>query len=415
MKRVVVTGIGAVTPLAASFRASWKMIKAGMSGIGPLTRVEPDNLFRKAVWRAAGEITDFRIDAVFSKKEGNHIDPFVSYAVSAALESFEDAGLMSENKRVAVPCGIILGSSRGGISTLEREFAKISSYRQDGKTAHRVSPFLMPTTTISAAGAYVGAKLGITGYMLGISNACASGAAAIGEAFLMITKGCASVLIAGGTEAPICRLCIEGYGSTGALSDSAPDEASRPFDVKRNGFVLAEGACMLVIEELEHAINRNAIIHAEIIGYGNICDASHLTLPSVKGESLAISKALADAAISPEDVDYINTHGTSTPAGDRTEAAAIRKVFGDRPVPVNAIKSMTGHMLAASGAFEAACTAMSLKEGFIPPTINTRNIDPDCVINLITEAADIPIRTAVTSSFGFGGVNSVLTLRRFSE
>jgi len=413
MKRVVITGIGAITPLATSFAHSWEKIAAGISGIGPLTRVNPDVLVRKRSCMAAGEISGLPPGLLFSKKESNHIDPFVEYAVFAAREAVENAGLLSYDYRISVPCGILLGSSRGGITTLEREFAKILTAQTDGKKERRLSPFLMPSTTISAAGAYVAAKLGVIGYVLGISGACASGAHAIGEAFRMIRYGGPSVLIAGGTEAPICRLCMEGYGSAGVLSGSAPDEASRPFDVKRNGFVLSEGSCLMVLEDMEHAISRNAPIMAEIIGYGNVCDAASLTLPSVEGESLAISNALEDARICVDEVDYINTHGTSTRAGDKAEAGAIRKIFRDRPVPVNAIKSMTGHMLAASGAFETACTAMSLQEGLIPPTINTCDVDPECPVNLVKEAFEIPIRTAITNSFGFGGVNAALVLRRF--
>jgi 3-oxoacyl-[acyl-carrier-protein] synthase II len=414
MKRVVITGTGAVTPLASTFRASWPLIKTGHSGIGPLTRVGPQRHENKALCRAAGEISGMKIDHIFSKKELNYIDPFISCAALAACEAAGNAGLLSEDNKISAPCGIMLGSSRGGITTLEKGFAKIFSVQAVEKKAYRLSPFLMPTTTISAAAAYIGCKLGVTGYTLGISNACASGANAIGEAFHMVRNGSMTLMLAGGSDAPICRLCIEGYGSAGILSDSGHWEASRPFDIRRNGFVLAEGASVMVIEEMGHAVKRNAAILGEIIGYGNICDASHLTLPSIKGEILAISGALEDAGILPGDVDYINTHGASTPAGDKAEAAAIKKIFGDRPVPANAIKSMTGHMLAASGAFEAACTIMSLQEGVIPPTINTRDIDPDCAINLITGMTEIPVNIAVSNSFGFGGLNAALALKRFT-
>jgi 3-oxoacyl-[acyl-carrier-protein] synthase II len=415
MKRVVITGIGAVTPLAASFAESWNMAKAGKSGVGPLTRILFDDTAHRTKSLSAGEISGLNALDVLSAKEINHTDLFALYAVFAAIESVENAGLLTEKKKISLPCGIVLGSSRGGISSLEKEFPKTISVLQGRQAPRRVSPFLMPETTISAACAHIGAKLGVRGYMLGVSNACASGANATGEAFRMIRDGSTAVMIAGGTEAPICRLSIEGYSSAGVLSHSQSEDASCPFDTGRDGFVLAEGACMMVLEEMEHAKRRNATIYAEVSGYGNICDASHLTQPSVKGESLAISKALEDARVSAGEVDYINAHGTSTRIGDRTEAAAIKKIFGDRPVPVNAIKSMTGHMLAASGAFEAACTAMTLKEGFVPPTINTRNIDPDCEINLITEGAELPVDLAITNSFGFGGVNTVLVLRRFSQ
>ncbi len=416
MNRVVITGIGSVTPLSINFRRSWPLVKAGGTGIGPLTRINQNSLSKTMKWLAAGEIKGLETAEHFSKKELNYIDPCNVYAVLAGLESAENAGLLSRDKKVTDQCGIILGSSRGGIMSIEREFMKLSHSHSENETQNvrgRVSPFLMPASTICAAATSTGAKLGITGYALGISNACASGANAIGEAFRMIRNGTATLMLAGGAEAPLCRICIEGYGAMGALSESVPDNASRPFDIGRDGFVLSEGACVITLEAMESALSRNAYILAEIIGYSNICDAAHLTMPSLKGEVLAMRESIRDAGISPGDVDYVNTHGTSTIAGDKTEAAAINKVFSNRRIPCSSIKSMTGHMLAASGAFEVACTAMSLNEGIITPTINTHNIDPECGINLITDASEFPMDIAITNSFGFGGVNAVLTLKRF--
>jgi 3-oxoacyl-[acyl-carrier-protein] synthase II len=278
----------------------------------------------------------------------------------------------------------------------------------------RLSPHLMSATTISAAASYVAMKLGIRGHCLGISNACSSGSNAIGEAFRLIQNGTASIVFAGGAEAPLCRLCIEGYGAAGVLSKSKPEDASRPFDKERDGFVLAEGASVLVLEEMQSALKRNAPILVEIIGYSNVCDALHLTKPSTEGEVRAIRAALADAGISPAEVGYVNAHGTSTVIGDIVEAKAVRLVFGKKDVPVSSIKSMTGHMLGASGSFEAACTTMSIKEGIIPPTINTSDIDPECDINLVTTATRASIEIAITNSFGFGGVNAVLVLKKVS-
>jgi 3-oxoacyl-[acyl-carrier-protein] synthase II len=416
MKRVVITGIGAVTPLARTFRESWLCIKSGESGITELNLTSRYSRNRKIKWRAAGRILYPIITPFFSEKEQNYLDPFISYAVIAAMEAATAAGLLTANSRPPAVGGIIIGSSRGGISTVERELVKICSPAQEESrqiNKRRVSPFLMPTSTISAAAAYTGSKLGITGYTLGISNACASGSNAIGEAFRMIRNGSAALMLAGGTDAPICGLCIEGYGEAKALSTSDPEFASRPFDMKRDGFVLAEGACVLVLEDMDTAIARGALVYGEIIGYGNACSPAHLTMPSVRGETLAISKSIRDAGIAPENVDLINAHATSTRAGDMTEAESLNEIFGNRSVPVSALKSMTGHMLAASGAFEAACAVMSIKEGVVAPTINTRDIDPKCKINLITEATHRPVDVAVSNSFGFGGVNSVLTFRRF--
>jgi 3-oxoacyl-[acyl-carrier-protein] synthase II len=408
MKRVVITGIGAVTPLSATFRDSWILLKNGASGIHALSLTN-GNLDRiNSKWKAAGQLHGLDTSAIFSKKELNFIDPFISHAVIAAREAAESANILAGSKCSPNPGAIIIGSSRGGITALEKAFFNLSD-------RSRLSAYLMPTSTISAASAYIAAKLKITANTLGISNACASGANAIGEAFKMIQSGSQDLILAGGSEAPICSLCIEGYGSAKALSESSYDIASRPFDIERDGFVLSEGACVLVLEEMESAIGRNAKIIAEVAGYGNICDASHMTLPSVSGEVMAIKAALSDAGISPDDVDFINAHGTSTVAGDSAEAAAIKKVFGPRSLPVTSVKSMTGHMLGASGAFEAACTAMSLKESFITPTINTLNIDPACDINVITRAMSCNMELAISNSFGFGGVNTVLAFRRCKE
>jgi 3-oxoacyl-[acyl-carrier-protein] synthase II len=403
MKRVVITGIGALTPLGATFEKSWMSVKQGLSGIGKITRFSDEGL----KWKAAGEVPD-RKTACLSAKELNFVDPFAVYAIAATREAIESALLLPDHISQA---GIIIGSSRGGITTIEKEFLKMSSKTNMYK---RFSPHLMPASTISSAASYVAMKFGIQGHCLGISNACASGTNAIGEAFRMIKTGQAHIMLAGGSEAPLCRFCIEGYGATGALSKSVSQEASRPFDVRRDGFVPAEGACIIVLEELDSALSRNAAILGEIAGYGNVCDAYHPTKPSIQGEMLAIEKALNEADVSSSDVDYINAHGTSTILGDKVEARAIRNIFGKSPVRVSSVKSMTGHMLAASGAFEVACTAMSLKEGFIPATINTLNIDPACPINLVTLPQKGLIKIAITNSFGFGGVNSVLAMKSFN-
>jgi len=421
MKKVVITGIGAVTPLADNFHDSWKLVKAGTSGIDGITKFDCSNL----KWRVAGEIKKFNPEQYLTKKEILHLDPFIHYSTSAALMAIEDSSLLTNHSSL-VSGGAIIGSSRGGITTIEKaikgtvpdlrtERSGVPLYRagvESGlspSSAQRLSSYLMPSTTISMAASHIAQKIGIKGPCLGISNACASGTNAIGEAFRMIRYGQAGLILAGGTDAPLCGFCIQGYGSSGALSRNF----SRPFDRERDGFVLAEGACVLVLEEYSAALKRNARIYGEIIGYSNTTDAFHITKPDMEGEARAMLTALEDAGIEPAMVDYINAHGTSTLIGDKTEAAAIKKVFKDRcDVPVSSIKSMTGHMLAASGAFETACTVMSIQEGVIPPTINISGKDPECDINVITEKTEITMDIAISNSFGFGGVNAVLVLKK---
>jgi len=417
MIRVVITGIGAVTPLGNSFPDSWNAIKAGISGIQPVTKVSAVHL----KWKAAGELKNFRADAYLGSREQRRLDPFVHYAVAAATMSAEDAGLIQPQIQYPhddyiTSGGVIIGSSRGGISTLEKAFMNMKNSGLNTQ-GYRLSSYLMPATTISMAASSIAQKLGTNGYCLALSNACASGSNAIGEAYRLLKAGFKGPLIAGGTDAPICRLCIEGYGRSGALSKAEPRYASRPFDRHRDGFVLSEGACTLVLENLGSALKRGAKVYGEVIGYGNTVDAFHQTKPDIRGEIHALRSALDEAGMATDGIDYISAHGTSTPIGDHVEAEAILAAFGEKAphIPVSAIKSMTGHMLAASGAFEAACTAMSLREGVVPPTINTREKDSRCGINLITERSSVTIKTALSSSFGFGGVNAVLVLRKLES
>lgn len=393
MRRVVVTGIGALTPLGNSFSESWEALKAGLSGIGEITRFDADHL----PWKLAGELKGFDPGMFLSSKETGRIDPFVQYAVAAAMMAAEDGGIL--NRKMGIDTGVIIGSSRGGISMLEKEMRR-----------HRPSAYLMPATTTSMAASYVAQKLRIRGYCLGISNACASGASAIGEAFHLIRTGIIKSALAGGTEAPLCSISIMGYGIAGALS-SKLSGTPRPFDRERDGFVLSEGACILLLEDLNEAEKRGAKIYGEIIGYGNAVDAFHMTRPSPDGESEAIRAALAMAGLNAKDVGMINAHGTGTVIGDLVESRAVESVFGDLRLPAMAVKSMTGHMLAASGAFEAASTLMSLREGIIPPTINISHIDDECRMQLSKELKKADINIAISNSFGFGGVNAVLVLK----
>ncbi|MEW6108864.1 MAG: beta-ketoacyl synthase N-terminal-like domain-containing protein [Nitrospirota bacterium] len=477
MKRIVITGIGAVSPLGNTFEGSSEAIMAGMTGIRRITKFETSSL----PWKVAGELRAFNATKYLSSKEMNRLDPFVQYALAASVMAVEDSGLLQEsevilsgpkrseqlcakpkrhrnrvvptstgtrfgthfegpasgsrrsglknlkepylpNKDYLTSGGVIIGSSRGGISTIENAFFRIQKSEVKNPEPRfkasnlRLSPYIMPSTTISMASSYVAQKLGIKGYCLGISNACASGTNAVGEAFRLLKSGHKGPLLAGGAEAPVCALCIEGYGVSGALSKTPHSRASRPFDRTRDGFVLSEGSCVLMLEDYDIAVKRGAKIYSEIIGYVNTTDAFHQTKPDSKGEALAMESAIAEAGITPQDIDYINTHGTSTLLGDMTEADAIRKVFGKRAseIPATAIKSMTGHMLAASGAFETACTVISLKKGIIPPTINLREQDTRCSLNIVTKKTAADISIAISNSFGFGGVNAVLVLKRFS-
>ncbi|MGB9715948.1 MAG: beta-ketoacyl-[acyl-carrier-protein] synthase family protein [Thermodesulfovibrionales bacterium] len=434
MVRVVVTGIGSVTPIGNSFLESWKIAKSGISGISQITRFDTSGI----KWKVAGEIKGFDAEAYLTRKEINRLDPFVHYAVGAAIMAVEDAGLIkrssvnirqslvkTDGKRLMTSersdsslldsAGIIIGSSRGGITTIEKELQKIYESRITHHASY-VSAYLMASTTISMAASYVAQKLGIHGYCLGISNACASGTNAIGEAYRLIKSGYKGPVLCGGAEAPVCRICVEGYGISGALSKVKDSTASRPFDITRDGFVLSEGACILILENYETALKRGARIYGEIIGYGNTTDAFHQTRPSPYGEAEAMRKAIEEAGLKPEDIDYINAHATSTPLGDKTEIEAIKMVFGEKAkeIPISSVKSMTGHMLAASGAFEVAITLMSIKEGIIPPIINLKETDPECDIDLVKKARKAKIDFAISNSFGFGGVNAVLVLKNHS-
>jgi 3-oxoacyl-[acyl-carrier-protein] synthase II len=415
MKRVVVTGIGAVSPLGNSFYESWNAAKAGLSGIGPVTRFDTSEI----KWKVAGEIKGFDTNRYLSKKEINRLDPFVHYAVAAAVMATEDAGLISSNLLLVTlhsllnSGGVIIGSSRGGISTLERSI--VNSHLNPHPS--RVSAYLMSSTTISMASSCVAQKIGIYGYCLGISNACASGTNAIGEAYRLVRSGYKGPVLCGGAEAPLCRICVEGYGVSGALSKVKDSSASRPFDRTRDGFVLSEGACILVLENYESAMKRGARIYGEIIGYGNTTDAFHQTIPTPHGEAKAMKLAIEDAGLNPEDLNYINAHATSTPLGDKTETEAIKMVFGEKAgkIPVSSLKSMTGHMLAGSGALEAAFTLLSMKEGVITPTINLKAHDPECDLDHVKQTREAEIDVALSNSFGFGGVNAVLVFRRMVD
>lgn len=405
MNRVVITGIGSVTPLGNTFGEAWHGLVFGRSGIGPITKFPSDGLR----WRSAGEVKGF--ESGLSHRERRQLDPFAQYALAAAAMAVEQAGLADAAESYRSAGGVIIGSSRGGISSLEGALQAPAG----GKHKRRISPYLMPATTIGMASSAIAQRLGMMGHCMGISNACASGTNAIGEAYRLLKAGYPGCVIVGGADAPLCALGMEGYGATGALSRKTGPQASRPFDRARDGFVLAEGACVMVLESHDEALRRGAPIFGEIVGYGTSSDAFHQTQPDSRGEVRAISAALAEAGIRAEDVSLVNAHATSTVLGDTVEYRSLEGVFGkkSREVPVCAPKASTGHMLGASGAFETAVTAMALREGVVPPTLNLMERDPQCPVNASSEARRADLQTGLSNSFGFGGVNAVIVLRRW--
>jgi 3-oxoacyl-[acyl-carrier-protein] synthase II len=422
MKRVAITGIGAVTPLGNNIDTTWANLIRGQSGISIITKFDASGL----PIRIAGELNDFRPEDFLPRKDILRLDPFVHYAAAAAYMSIEDAGLVQgsgvrgqdqrpdvQNTKLPDSTAVVIGSSRGGITSLE------NSIEKHLLTSKPVSAYLMSSNTINMASSYISMKFGTNGLALGISTACASGTNAVGEAFRMVRNGEIDIAIAGGAEAPICRVAVGGYGTAGALSkrNNEPHKASRPFDKDRDGFVIAEGAAVLVLEELEHALDRGARIYAELAGYGTSSDACHQTRPDIEGEAMAINRALRDANVSDSDVDYINAHATSTFLGDIAESKAIRKIFGGKAaeIPISSSKSMLGHMIGAAGAAEAAITALSIFKGTITPTINLEILDPDCDLNFAASVIKKDINIAISDSFGFGGVNAVLVFKKFVE
>ncbi|MEO5358491.1 MAG: beta-ketoacyl-[acyl-carrier-protein] synthase family protein [Nitrospirae bacterium YQR-1] len=398
--RVVITGIGAVTPIGNSFSLSWESLLAGVNGISVFHHDSST-----AGVHLAGKLKNFAAEAYLPHKDILRLDPFIHYAAAAAVQAVSDSGL-SEH-RCFENAAVIIGTSRGGITTLNHGMRKLY---KDG--VRKLSAYLMAKTTASMAASYISERYKITGHTLCISNACSSGATALGEALRLIRHGYTDLVLAGGTEAPLCELCFMGYSASGALSKSTELNASRPFDKYRDGFILSEGATIMVLESYERAKARGVRIYAEIAGYANVSDAYHMVKPAAAGEAKAMEYALRDAVSAPGDVDFINAHATSTREGDRTEAAAIEKVFGSLSIPVTANKSMTGHMLGASGAFEAAVTAMSLSEGLLPPAINVSEQDTGCPVNLVKSQLRGGFDVGLTNSFGFGGVNTVLLLKR---
>lgn len=408
-KRVVITGLGVVSSLGNDINSFWNNIVNGVCGIGFIERFDTEQFGVKI----GAEIKKFNIEEFVDKKEARRMDRNAQYAIGAAVSAVRDSGLDMERTNKD-RMGVILGCGVGGIETFEEQH---SVFKEKG--AKRVSPFFVPMMIVNMAAGQVAMILGARGINETVVTACASGTNAIGDAFKAIQRGDADIMITGGTEAAITPMALAGFSSMKALSTNPdPNSASRPFDKNRDGFVMGEGAGILVIEELEHALSRGAKIYAEIVGYAGSCDAYHMTSPDPegKGAALAMEQAIRDAGISSSDISYINAHGTSTDYNDKFETIAIKKVFGEKAykIPVSSTKSMTGHLLGAAGGIEGVILALSLKNNITPPTINLETPDEDCDLNYVPHRAVIAeLNYGMSNSFGFGGHNAVIVMKKY--
>lgn len=408
-RRVVVTGVGAVTPLGNDSETTWKNIIAGKSGVGMLTRLNPDDYPAKVV----AELKDFNVEEFIEKKDARKMDRFTHYAVAASLMAVKDANL-AINDENSHRIGVWVGSGIGGMETFENQFETLLT-----KGPRRVSPFFVPMMIPDMAAGQVSITLGARGVNSCTVTACATGTNSIGDAFKVIQRGDADAMVTGGAEAPISRMAMAGFCANKALSTNQdPQTASRPFDLNRDGFVMGEGAGILVLEELEHALSRGAKIYAEIVGYGSTGDAYHITAPAPEGEggARAMKMAIADGGLSPEEIDYINAHGTSTDYNDKYETLAIKSVFGDHAykLAVSSTKSMTGHLLGAAGGVEAIFTVLAIRDSVLPPTINLETPDPECDLDYVpNEARKQEINAAISNSLGFGGHNATIVFRKY--
>ena len=410
-KRVVVTGLGTVNPLGNSVRDSWEAACSGRSGIGPITRFDPSD-FRT---RIAGEVKNFDPSALFGAKAVRRTDPFVLYALASAEMAFLDAGF-KEGETLGDRAGVVIGSGIGGLSTTEKE--KETLMKQGPR---KISPFTIPAVLPNLAAGQVSIRYGARGPISCTVTACASGSNAVADAFQAIAGGRADLMITGGVEAAVCPMTVAGFNAMRALStkNDTPEKASRPFDRDRDGFIISEGAGILILEELSHALNREARIFAEVAGYAVTSDAFHVAAPPPghPGAVRAMELALKDAGLEPSEIDYINAHGTSTPLNDLFEVEAILQVFGDRDdLSVSSTKSMTGHLLGAAGGLESIFTVLALAEGILPPTVNLDNPEKKCRLDFVPHVSrKRKVRAALSNSFGFGGVNAVLAFRKYEE
>ena len=411
-RRVVVTGVGLLSPVGMGTQANWDALRAGTSGIGPITRFDAAAFST----RFAGEVKNFDPLQFIEKKELKKMDIFIQFAVAASQFAMEDARL-TVTPDFADRIGVFIGSGIGGFTTIEREH---EAYLAGGP--RKISPFFIPSSIINLAAGQVSIRFGAKGPNLATCTACTASAHAIGDSFEIIKRGAADAMIAGGAEAAVCPMGVGGFAALRALStrNDDPSRASRPFEKDRDGFVLGEGAGMVVLEELEFAKRRGATIYAEMVGYGMSGDAYHMTAPSENGDGAfrVMNAAIASAGIRPDQVDYVNAHGTSTPHNDRIETTAIKRVFGEHAykLAISSTKSMTGHLLGAAGGLEAGITALSIRHQIAAPTINLEHADEGCDLDYVPHTArPMKIDYALSNSFGFGGTNGALLMKRFEE
>ena len=409
-RRVVATGLGLITPLGIGVEETWSALCAGKSGIAEITRFDASDFNTKI----AGEVKGFQAGDFLPKKEARRTESFIAYAVAASRMALEDSGLVIDSSN-AERVGVLTGCGLGGLLMLEQ-----TSRTLDKKGPRRVSPFFIPMMIGNMAPGMVSIHLGAKGPNSSIATACAAGTHAIGEAYKIIKTGAADAMITGGVESVITPTCVAGFNAMKALStrNEEPQKASRPFDRDRDGFVVGEGCGILILESLDKALARHARIYAEIIGYGMSGDGFHMTAPSPDGEGAArcMEASLVDAGIASTEIDYINAHGTSTPLNDLYETLAVKSVFKEKAplIPISSTKSMTGHLLGASGGVETVFTALTIRNSVIPPTINLDNPDPACDLDYVPNVSrKANVRTAMTNSFGFGGTNATLILKEY--
>ncbi len=413
MRRVVITGMGAVTPLGLTVDESWKNLLAGKSGAGPITYFDASDYDTKFACQVKG----FDAMKFMDRKLAQRTDLFTQFALVAAESALNDSGVKLETEdRDRI--GVVVGSGIGGMWTYHKQMETL----WETKGPHRISPFFIPMMISDIAPGRISMRYGLKGPNYATTSACATSSHAIGDAFILIQRGDADMMVTGGAEAAVCPMGIGGFNAMKALSvrNDAPEKASRPFDVNRDGFVMGEGSGILVLEELGHAIRRGARIYAELGGIGFTADAHHITEPAPGGEGAvrSMKQAINDSGLSPNDVDYINTHGTSTPVGDKNETAAIKTVFGERArsMAINSTKSMIGHLLGAAGAVEAIATIKSICDNKVHPTINYETPDPECDLNYIPNTSrDWSVNVALSNTFGFGGHNASLLFKKYQE
>jgi 3-oxoacyl-[acyl-carrier-protein] synthase II len=411
-RRVVVTGLGLITPVGNSVEATWSALMQGQSGVDYIKKFDVEQFSVKF----AAEVKDFNELDYIPKKEARKMGAFIHYAIAASDEALKDSGLVI-TEETAEAIGTYISSGIGDFWAIEREHSKLLN-----EGPHRVSPFFIPSAIVNLAAGQVSIRHGAKGPNSATATACSAGAHAIGDSFRIIERGDADVMICGGAESAITPMSVAGFAAMRALStrNDDPQHASRPFERDRNGFVIGEGAGLLILEELEFARRRGARIYAELVGYGMTADAFHITMPDETGSGAirVMQKALKDAGVEPEVVDYINAHGTSTPYNDKFETAAIKQAFGDHAykLAVSSTKSMTGHLLGAAGGIEGVFSVLAIHHNMLPPTINYVNPDPDCDLDYVpNEPREKEVRYALSNSFGFGGTNAALLFKRYEE